>query len=344
MPPRTRPVLIALLLLGLTGCGSSPKRVADGDGAPSSGIPDLADAVVREEAPSRYGNPPSYVVFGKRYYTMKSAAGYRERGIASWYGTKFHGRRTSSGERYDMYRMTAAHKSLPLPTYVEVRNLGNGRTVVLRVNDRGPFHDGRVIDLSYAAALKLDIVRTGTGLVEVRALSPGERRGPLPRPDTREPLPGPAPLEAQDGLPPGAILVEGEPPASGVAVAVARAPGIGPGRPESARADSASPRPVVGGSADGGVLAPGVAAAAEDLQLWVQLGAFRDAANAQELARRVTSALGVTPRVQDHVTVDGVTVRRVRIGPLASVDAVDALLARLAGASGLPQGSVVIEP
>jgi rare lipoprotein A len=110
---------------------------------------------------------------------MKSSRGYRERGIASWYGTKFHGRKTANGERYDMYAMTAAHKELPIPTYVRVTNLRNGRSAVVRVNDRGPFHNNRIIDLSYAAATKLGIIGKGTGLVEVVALQPG---GPAPAP------------------------------------------------------------------------------------------------------------------------------------------------------------------
>ncbi len=130
------------------------------------------DPMPRVEPRSKYGNPASYVVFGKRYYTLPSSHGFNERGIASWYGKKFHGRRTSSGETYDMYAMTAAHKELPLPTYVEVTNLKNGKRIIVRVNDRGPFHDNRIIDLSYSAARKLDIVREGTGLVEVRALNP----------------------------------------------------------------------------------------------------------------------------------------------------------------------------
>ena len=128
--------------------------------------------VPKVEPRSRYGNPSSYVVFGKRYYTFPESDGYVERGIASWYGKKFHGRRTSSGEPYNMYAMTAAHTQLPLPTYVQVTNLKNGKQIIVRVNDRGPFHQNRIIDLSYTAAVKLDIVREGTGLVEVRALDP----------------------------------------------------------------------------------------------------------------------------------------------------------------------------
>jgi rare lipoprotein A len=119
---------------------------------------------------SRYGNPEFYEVMGVRYVPLKRADGYVERGIASWYGPDFHGELTSTRESYDMYQMTAAHKTLPLPTWVEVTNLENGRTARVRVNDRGPFKDGRIIDLSYAAALKLDVVRNGTARVEVRAV------------------------------------------------------------------------------------------------------------------------------------------------------------------------------
>ena len=148
--------------------------VVEKDSAPSRpvDVSNMPDAVPKEEPRSKYGNPKSYVVLGKRYYVLDSSKGYVERGIASWYGTKFHGRRTSSGETYDMYAMTAAHKTLPLPTYVEVTNLENYRSAVVKVNDRGPFHENRIIDLSYAAATKLGIVAKGTGLVEVRAIDP----------------------------------------------------------------------------------------------------------------------------------------------------------------------------
>ena len=141
---------------------SAPKKQID--------VETIPNAVPKREPKSRYGNPKSYVVLGKRYYVMDSSKGYVERGIASWYGTKFHGRRTSSGETYDMYAMTAAHKSLPLPTYVQVTNLSNSKFIVVKVNDRGPFHENRIIDLSYTAAIKLDIIQKGTGLVEVKAI------------------------------------------------------------------------------------------------------------------------------------------------------------------------------
>lgn len=166
-----------LLLIGLLSSCGGGVGVVEQDKAPTR-VPDLSnvpDAVPKNEPLSKYGNPRQYKVLGKNYYTLSSAEGYHEKGIASWYGTKFHGRRTSSGEIYDMYKMTAAHKTLPLPTYVEVTNLENGKKVIVKVNDRGPFHENRLIDLSYSAATKLGIIAKGTGLVEIRALTtPGK--------------------------------------------------------------------------------------------------------------------------------------------------------------------------
>ncbi len=160
--------LIALFSI-LSACSSQPLY----DGAPpasvSSNLP--GNAIPRDEPRSRYGNGPYYKVNGKTYEVLDTNYGYQQRGVASWYGTKFHGQLTSSHERYNMYAMTAAHKSLPLPSYVRVRNLRNGKSVIVRVNDRGPFVDNRLIDLSYAAALKLDMITAGTSLVEVTAIS-----------------------------------------------------------------------------------------------------------------------------------------------------------------------------
>ncbi len=165
------PGLAAALLL--VACGGGPSTHEGPDGPPARGMSagDVKDAVPRYEPRSPYGNGPVYEVWGKRYRVMDSASGYRERGTASWYGAKFHGRSTSSGEPYDLYKATAAHRTLPLPTYAEVTNLDNGRKVVVKINDRGPFHSERIIDLSYAAALKLGIVEQGTGRVEVRAIT-----------------------------------------------------------------------------------------------------------------------------------------------------------------------------
>ena len=172
-------ILVVMMSLLLAACGGGWKPAPDGkyysdDGPPADYRENhiKADAVPKVEPKSRGGNPDSYEVFGKRYRVMKDSNGYVERGIASWYGKKFHGRRTSNGEVYDMYAMTAAHKTLPLPTYVEVKNIRTGKKIIVRVNDRGPFHDGRIIDLSYAAAQKLGTASKGTGLVEVRAIDP----------------------------------------------------------------------------------------------------------------------------------------------------------------------------
>lgn len=167
-------LIIASLLL--TACGSLPQSrysIAQ-DSAPSKSIDHtrVANAVPRVEPRSKYGNPKSYVVQGKRYTVRKTARGFVQTGRASWYGTKFHGHRTSSGETYDMYAMTAAHKTLPIPSYVEVHNLDNKRKIIVRVNDRGPFAAGRIIDLSYVAAKKLGITVAGTGRVEIRVIDP----------------------------------------------------------------------------------------------------------------------------------------------------------------------------
>lgn len=183
--------LLSLACLLLAGCQTSPYTPhgssANDNGAPGSDrysiaqdhapqadrvrMQQLPQPTPRDEPRSRYGNGPTYRVWGVTYEVMESSAGYTEDGIASWYGAKFHGHRTSSGEPYDMYQLSAAHKTLPLPTWARVTNLDNGKSTIVRVNDRGPFHPDRVIDLSWAAAVKLDIDQRGTGRVRVEALS-----------------------------------------------------------------------------------------------------------------------------------------------------------------------------
>jgi rare lipoprotein A len=170
-----RVLLVVGLSMMLSACGGlSRGGYYKHDGPPRYqrvNVSRVPDAVPRYEPLSDTGNDP-YTVNGKTYYPVKTSSGYRERGVASWYGRMFHGRRTSSGESYDMYAMTAAHRTLPLPSYARVRNLRNGKQVVLKINDRGPFLHNRLIDLSYAAAYRLGIVDTGTGLVEVVAVGP----------------------------------------------------------------------------------------------------------------------------------------------------------------------------
>ena len=166
-----------VLVLSLAGCASAPRPL------PIPSVPTPAPTPSpTTETRSRQGNPPFYEVLGKRYFVLPNSAGYMERGVASWYGPGFHEGKTSNGERYDMYAMSAAHKTLPLPTWVEVTNLRNGRSITVRVNDRGPFKEGRIIDLSYSAAEKLDMLRDGTTFVEVRALTADPSQAPSTAP------------------------------------------------------------------------------------------------------------------------------------------------------------------
>ena len=196
-----------VIAAGLAACFGAPRRiesptppapVSPVEMPPPQSVPDM---VPRVEPRSRNGNPPFYDVLGKRYFVLSSSVGYVERGVASWYGPGFHKVRTSTGETYDMYAMTAAHKTLPLPAYVRVTNLQNGRSVVVRVNDRGPFVGNRIIDLSYTAASKLDMLRNGTAMVEVRILEPASG-APSAAPLTSTPITAAA--ESADSPPPQA--------------------------------------------------------------------------------------------------------------------------------------------
>jgi len=211
MKPRHPQAIAALLLsLVLGACATGPERrttvrhsppvrvvVTPGaDGPPkASEIPpnlmDIPEPVPRAEPKSAYGNPKSYEALGQTYNTLESARGFRETGLASWYGRKFQGRKTSSGEPFDMFKLTAAHKTLPLPTYARVTNVTNGQSIVVRINDRGPFHSTRIIDLSYAAAAKLGLLG-GPAMVELEALTPGEQ---LPPPPPKLQLPPPLPSQ-----------------------------------------------------------------------------------------------------------------------------------------------------
>jgi rare lipoprotein A len=295
---------LPLAALLLVACGSPPRRPSAPERQPMPPPPaDVAhvpDAIPRAEPRSAHGNPPFYEVYGKRYTVLASASGFVERGVASWYGPDFHGHNTSSGEPYDMYAMTAAHKTLPLPCYARVTNLANGRSVVVRINDRGPFVANRIVDLSYSAALRLDLVRTGTGFVELRTLEPGEGAlyadvappGSAPTALPLQPMP-------QSAVPPAAAGTVTEP------VIV--------------------PPPVVAepSGASALVLAP------HDLSLYIQVGAYGDPANANRVLARLQAA-GVPRAWVQAVASNGRTLQRVRIGPIASVGDYDQLAARLA--------------
>jgi rare lipoprotein A len=217
---------LLLLLAALGGCGTTAHRAAPAaPGPPKSGyykddgpgervpanIDAIPDAVPRVEPLNRFANRP-YTVFGREYVPATSLRPYKERGIASWYGRKFHGEKTSTGEVYDMYAMTAAHPTLPLPSYARVTNVATGRSVVVRVNDRGPFLHDRLIDLSYAAAYRIGIAQKGSGEVEVEAI-----------------LPGATTLLAATPLPPGAGAAPAPPGPPPAPVEAAPAPGVAPG-------------------------------------------------------------------------------------------------------------------
>jgi rare lipoprotein A len=245
------------------------RRYRDSSDSVPGDIPDistLAEPVPKIEPRSLYGNKSPYTVLGHTYRVLPSARGYDERGIASFYGNKFHGYKTSSLETYDMYAFSAASTTLPLPSYARVTNLENGKSVIVRVNDRGPFHQNRLIDLSYAAAVKIGIWPKGTGLVEVRGIDPAH--------------PG-------KELSPPAVVTSGH-------------PGI-----------------------------------------YLQVGAFADAANAARLAQRLRGA-GLGNVQTSDALVNGQRVRRVRVGPLGDVDRADAVSARIEG-MGLPRPQVAVD-
>ena len=164
-------VLIMLFLIILSACTTVEKQEQDSGPTRPVDWTKVKPVIPKKEAPSRYGNPESYEVYGLTYRTLNSSEKFKQKGVASWYGTKFHGRRTSSGEPYDMLKLTAAHKTLPIPCYVRVTNKDNGRSLIVRVNDRGPFVKSRIIDLSYAAAHQLGMAEKGTANVEIEAIN-----------------------------------------------------------------------------------------------------------------------------------------------------------------------------
>jgi rare lipoprotein A len=173
-----RVLLIIGLIVMATGCGTQPKPGGYyKDDGPGDRVPvNVADAVPRAEPLHKFANRP-YKAMGKEYVPMTSLRPFRQRGMASWYGKRYHGQKTSSGEPYDMYAMSAAHPTLPIPSYARVTNVANGRSVVVRINDRGPFHAARIIDVSYAAAHKLGFIQAGAAQVEVESIIPGKSAG-----------------------------------------------------------------------------------------------------------------------------------------------------------------------
>lgn len=335
------PLLYTVLLsLALTACSTTDYGTRDSAPSRPKDVSHVQDAVPRVEPKSRYGNPQSYVVYGKRYYPMSSSTGYRETGGASWYGTKFHGRRTSSGEPYDMYQMTAAHKTLPLPTYVEVTNLDNGRRVVVRVNDRGPFHSDRIIDMSYAGAVKLGMLGKGTARVEVRAIDPrAPERQPAPGTGTRMATAAPAPPAHTPAVQPVTTPVTaGDANYRQVGAFYDRANAERMQREISSHGGSAAriEETVTGNGTLYRVLAAPGTAAAQVAQasgdvadaIFLQVGAFSSRANAEKMQRSIEDQDLGSVRIVETATANG-TFYKVQVGPLAGNDEADRIAREL---------------
>ena len=267
--------------------------------------------VPRNEPRSRNGNPPFYDVMGKRYFVLSSSVGYVERGVASWYGPGFHKVRTSTGEPYDMYAMTAAHKTLPLPAYVRVTNLQNGRSIVVRVNDRGPFVGNRIIDLSYTAASKLDMLRNGTAMVEVRTLEAAAVGAPLT-----------AALAAPPPTPPVAAAPGAAPSAAPTAAPLIATPITGADAPPPSPAPAAQ-SPEAASDVSGAVSTVPVPRA-----LFIQAGAFSDPNNAERLMQKLRGGGYGKVFVRDD-DIAGRRMYRVRIGPVPNVAEFDRIVAAL---------------
>ncbi|WGJ90413.1 septal ring lytic transglycosylase RlpA family protein [Achromobacter mucicolens] len=283
-------ISVLLLAIAVAGCSTSGGRKKGGyykddgpDANPPSNLDQIPDAVPKLEPYASGANRP-YVVFGQRYVPDTSGQPYKKRGIASWYGKKFHGNSTSIGETYDMYAMTAAHTTLPIPSYARVTSLVNGKTIIVRVNDRGPFHSDRIMDLSYVAAYKLGIIGPGSGQVVVEAIQADEIRrlasqgapaAPAPEPESAT---GSTPVMAPVAATPVALTPEPLAPA---------APSRAPMRPAA-------------GAASGSV--------------YLQVGAFSQPANAQSLVSRINTQLGAEGAPAATVEQTN-NLYRVRIGP-----------------------------
>jgi len=288
-----RCALWRLALLGLCGallsaCGT---RAVSGDGPGSfRAMGQSQNHEVRDLPRSRSGNASVYTVFGKQYSVLDSAKGFTERGIASWYGSKFHGRDTASGEKYNMYELTAAHKNLPLPVYVQVTNLDNGKQLIVKVNDRGPFVDGRIIDLSFAAARELGVYENGTANVEITALTEAYREGEAPV----------VAAMRHDALPVEQSVLQTQAAATPVGANTSMAQ---PGAPKE------SEQPRYG---------------------WVvQLGAFKDAANASTMREQLNPNLAVRSSINHDANKQ---LYRLIVGPMLTSDEADRLVSSLASA------------
>ena len=312
-------VVLIVTTLSLAACGTVPQRKAatpgpttsggylPGDG-PGTDIPvnldAIPDAVPKVEPLHRYANRP-YIALGKTYTPMTVVGNFRERGMASWYGKKFNGERTSSGEIYDMYAMTAAHPTLPLPSYARVTNLSNHKSVIVRINDRGPFMKDRIIDLSYTAAYKLDLIADGSAEVEVESIDPNVTVNSIAASTLQsQPLESSAPVNL-DVVPAAASAVVAAPAAASAVVAV-----------PVAYAGSAAAMPAAASATATTSPAAIVPLASSDTAVYLQLGAFKTQDAAEAYLAKMRSKLGDNGKQLKLSTKDGLV--RVHIGPYAN--------------------------
>jgi rare lipoprotein A len=317
----------------------APSNNPNQDGPPAAeevpaNVAQIPDAVPVPEPKSNSGNPDSYEVYGDHYVILKDARGYRERGYASWYGKKFQGKRTSSGEPYDMFKMTAAHKTLPIPCYAKVTSIENGRSVIVRINDRGPFHEGRIIDLSYTAAVKLGSLGKGSIAVEVEAIDPSMpqpatmvARAPpqaaKPAPVAPAPPPAPAPATVAMAAPvrPAVPVVTLAPGQRLTLDPTLSPPGAAPALSVSPPAAAAIPAPPTQVAA----VASGTASSA---LRYLQAGLFYDPINAISL-REQLNGLGFSNVQLKNDVRNGANVSRVLLGPFSDEDALALVRKRL---------------
>lgn len=311
-----RLLIVALVCAALAACSGAGRRggayyMDDGPEAnPPANLDAVPDAVPRIEPLARGPNNP-YSVFGQRYVPDTSGQPYRAQGPASWYGKKYHGKPTSNGERYDMYGMTAAHPTLPIPSYVRVTRVATGKTVVLRINDRGPFLGGRVIDLSYVAAHKLGVLSPGSAEVIVERIMPEQIAN-------------------------GTALASNASPARPIASATATPTLLPPSPPSVAQAtqSNASAAPAVATLPLAAAPASSATPAAAG-SVYLQLGAFSDPARAQAIAARAAAQVPNQAGVSINVELGAGNLHRVRVGPFASTEAAAQAAAPLENALGV---------
>jgi len=328
-PPRLLIAALALCCVAvLAGCSTSGSARRGGgyyqnDGPgdhPPADIDAIPDAIPRIETPFAATSRP-YVVFGKRYVPISGDTPFRQEGTASWYGRQFHGGKTSNGETYDMYAMTAAHPTLPIPSYARVTRVSTGKSVIVRINDRGPFHSSRIIDLSYVAAAKLGIIGPGSGQVIVQAITNTDIARGLGTRTAKAPAPA-RPQIASSSSPAQAVAVSSSQPATARPIATERR--ISAPAPSTPDALSVISGPPAAMAAGGSATASEAPASAPASGVYLQFGAFSTPENARSLAQKLNQKIALPDTPPIHVQAAN-NLYRVQMGPYPSrAEAIDA--------------------